>query len=363
MRVAVTVEQSWHVVPGGIAASTVELLRALRDRGDLELVGVAARHREPAPPGLVPPIPVRHFPLPRRILYETWQGARRPLVERATGAVDVVHDMGFVVPPSTAPLVATIHDLLFRRYPEHYPRHTRLVLERGVALARRHARLVICPSETTMAACREAGIGSDRLRLVPWGVRPVEEEPGSEHVDRYRLGRPYVLFVGTVEPRKNLHRVLAAFDRLGRRDLELVLVGPRGWKETLPDPGASADRVRWLGAVPRADLPGLYAGASVVVYPSLAEGFGLPVLEAMAAGSAVVTSRGTAMEEVADGAAVLVDPLDVEAISDGVARILDDPQLDAALRSRARLRAADLTWDRSAALVAAVYAEATEHAG
>lgn len=120
MRVAVTVEQSWHVVPGGIATSTVELLRALVQRGDLDLIGVSARHREPPPDAFRPPVPVCQLPLSRRALYESWQWLRRPVVERATGPVDVVHDAGYVVPPSNAPLVATVHDLLFLTYPEHY---------------------------------------------------------------------------------------------------------------------------------------------------------------------------------------------------------------------------------------------------
>ena len=100
MRVAVTVEQSWHVVPGGIARSTVELLRALAARGDVDLVGVAASHRNPPADPFVPPVPVRSLPLPRRVLYEAWQWLRRPRVERATGRVDVVHDAAYVVPPS-----------------------------------------------------------------------------------------------------------------------------------------------------------------------------------------------------------------------------------------------------------------------
>jgi glycosyltransferase involved in cell wall biosynthesis len=360
MRVAVTVEQSWHVVPGGIATSTVELLRALRRRGDLELVGVAARHRRPPAADLVPPVPVRQIGLPRRLLYEAWQWVRRPRVESATGAVDVVHDMGFVVPPSRAPLVATIHDLLFLRYPDHYTWHTRIVLQRGLTLARRHARLVVCPSETTMEACRAAGFDAGRLRLVPWGVRAGVAGPTGDEtvVARYRLQRPYVLFVGTVEPRKNLRRVVEAFRRLERPDLELVLAGPRGWREDLSADIRPAGRIRWLGQVPRDDLGPLYAGAGVVVYPSLAEGFGLPVLEAMAAGAAVVTSAGTATEEVAGEAALLVDPLDVDAIAGGMARVLDDRRLAERLRSRAETRAAAFTWERSAALAADVYAEA-----
>jgi glycosyltransferase involved in cell wall biosynthesis len=361
MRVAVTVEQSWHVVPGGIAISTVELLRALTQRNDLDLVGVSARHRGPPPDAFRPPVPVRQLPLPRRALYEAWQRLRRPLVERATGPVDVVHDAGYVVPPSRAPLVATVHDLLFLTYPTHYTWHSRAVLRRGLELTRRHARFVICPSGATMEACRAAGIGSDRLRLVPWGVRVgTMSEPEAEEIRRrYAIEQPYVLFCGTREPRKNLRRVLEAFRRIDRPGVELVLAGPAGWKEDVADGIASLDgRVRSLGFVPPGDLDALYAGAAVVVYPSLAEGFGLPVLEAMAHGVPVVTSAGTATEEVAGDAALLVDPLDVDAIAGAIQRTLEDRELASSLGTAAKQRAASFTWQRSAELVAAVYLEA-----
>src|SRR5918999_1605935 len=118
MRVAVTVEQCWHVVPGGIATSTVGLLQALAERPDVEVVGVAARHREPPADPFAVPVPVRQLPMPRRVLYETWQWLRWPAVQRATGRVDVVHDMGSVGPPSRAPSVATIHDLWFLEHPD-----------------------------------------------------------------------------------------------------------------------------------------------------------------------------------------------------------------------------------------------------
>ena len=361
MRVAVTVEQSWHVVPGGIARSTIELLRALVARGDVDLVGVAAAHRAPPPDAFLPPVPVRSLPLPRRVLYESWQWLRRPRVERATGPVDVVHDAGYVVPPSSAPLVATVHDLFFLEYPEHYTWHSRAVLRRGLALARRDARLVICPSRATIDACRAAGVEDERLRLVPWGVRTREVgEPAAEGTRRrYGLERPYMLFCGTVEPRKNLPRVLEAFRRLDRSEVELVLAGPRGWREDLGEGAAAlAGRVRSLGFVPPDDLDALYQGAAALVYPSLGEGFGLPVLEAMARGVPVVTSKGTATEEVAGEAAVLVDPLDVDAIADGIERVLGDATLAASLGAAARVRAAGFTWERTAELVARVYAEA-----
>ena len=363
MRVAVTVEQSWHVVPGGIAVATVELLRALTARDGLDLVGVAAWHRRPPAAGLVPPVPIRRFPLPRRALYESWQWLRTPSVERATGRVDVVHDAGYVVPPSKAPLVATVHDLSFLTYPHHYTWHSRQVFRRGLELTRRHARLVMCPSLATKAACEDAGIGAERLRVVPLGVRMHTPEP--DLIDlvrrRYRLERPFVLFVGTVEPRKNLHRVIQAFRELDAAELELILVGPQGWMEDVDDAlDGLHGRARTLGYLPRDQLDVLYAQAAAVVYPSLAEGFGLPVLEAMANGAAVVTSAGTATEEVAGDAALLVDPLDVGAIAAALRQLIDDRAFAAALGAAAKARASTFTWERSAELAAAVYAEAAE---
>lgn len=366
MRVAVTVEQSWHVVPGGIATSTVELLRALVDRGDLDLVGVSARHRDPSPDAFRPPVPVRQLPLSRRVLYESWQWLRRPVVERATGPVDVVHDVGYVVPPSKAPLVATVHDLWFLSHPDHYTRHTAVVLKRGFELARRDARLVVCPSNASIEACHEAGIERERLRLVPWGVRARSLEPdeAATVVRGHGLERPYVLFCGTIEQRKNVLRLLEAFEKLDRTDLDLVLAGPPGWNPpawiTAMESAVSrlGRRCRRLGAVPPRDLDALCAKSSVVIYPSLGEGFGFPVLYAMAQGAPVVTSAGTSTAEVAGDAAVLVDPFDVDAMAEAIERVLDDRDLVATLAEKGRRRAAAFTWERSAALAVEAYQEA-----
>jgi len=176
---------------------------------------------------------------------------------------------------------------------------------------------------------------------------------------RYGIDRPYLLFCGTREPRKNLPRLLEAVRRLDNRDVELVLAGPAGWKGDVSDGSDELDsQVRALGFVPPEELGALYEGAELVVYPSLAEGFGLPVLEAMAHGVPVVTSAGSATEEVAGDAALLVDPLDIDAIASAIDRILDDGAFATSLREAARARAAAFTWDRTAELVAAVYAEA-----
>jgi glycosyltransferase involved in cell wall biosynthesis len=235
------------------------------------------------------------------------------------------------------------------------------VLRRGLELARRDAALVMCPSSATIAACEEAGIQTDRLRLVPWGVE-VRSLDGSEAAavrKRYGIDRPYLLFCGTREPRKNLPRLLEAVRRLDNPEVELVLAGPAGWKGDVTNGSSDlGGRVRALGFVPYEELGALYEGAELVVYPSLAEGFGLPVLEAMAHGAPVVTSAGSATEEVAGAAALLVDPLDTDAIASAIDRILRDSALATSLREAARARAATFTWDRTADLVAAIYDEA-----
>ncbi len=360
MRVALTVEQSWAAVPGGTAVATIGLAEALVRRGDIDVVGVAARHAHPAPAAWEIPVPVRHFWLPTRPLFEAWHGLRWPAIERATGPVDVVHGTIIAVPPSDAPLVLTIHDLAFLSHPTHFTARGVRFFRRALELAIRDARIVTCPSQATIRACVAAGFEADRLRLVPWGVRA--EAPSADERDRvrsrYGLERPFVLFCGTVEPRKNLHRVLEAFRALDRPGLDLVIAGPKGWREDIEEPLRDlAGRARWLGFVPSWDLGGLYADAAVVVYPSLEEGFGFPVLEAMAQGAPVVTSAGTATEEVAGDAAVLVDPLDTKAIGHGIDRVLRDHDLARQLSEAGRARAATYTWERSAALMAGVYAE------
>lgn len=361
MKVAVTAEQSWVDVPGGTARATIELLRALRDRPGLEVVGVAARHAHPPPDAWAVPVPVRHLPLPRLALFEGWHKLRWPPVERATGPVDLVHGTIIAVPASRAPLVLTIHDLSFLAHPEHFTRRGNRFFRRAVELARRHARLVICPSQATFDECLAAGFDPGRLRLVPLGVRaePATAADVAAARRQYRLERPYVLFCGTVEPRKNLRRVVEAYRRLEHDGLDLVLAGPEGWKEdvrALLD--GLGDRARSLGFIPGDDLGPVYAGATVVVYPSLREGFGLPVLEAMAQGAPVVTSLGTSTEEVAGDAAVLVDPLDVDAIARAIDRVAGDPDLARKLADAGRARAATYTWDRTADGVLAVYSEA-----
>jgi glycosyltransferase involved in cell wall biosynthesis len=362
-RVAVTLEQCWHRVPGGTATSILGTVAALVRRDDVEVVGVAARHGEPPAAPFRPAVDVRHLPLPRLALYEAWHGLRWPPVERATGPVDVVHATAVAVPPTRAPLVMTIHDLAFLADPSLVTRHGNRFFRRGTELARRHARLVLVPSEATAAECRGAGFDPDRLRIVPWGVDPQPVTPADVDAVRTRLGlqRPYVLFVGTVEPRKNLGGVIGAVAGLAGRDLDLVIVGPDGWNEDLDGRltalAGTGIGVHRLGFLPPRELLPLYAGAGAFCFPSVREGFGMPVLDAMAHGAPVVTSAGTATAEVAGDAGLLVDPLDTAAITAALASVLDDPARAEHLRAAGRERAAGFTWDRTAELTAAAYAE------
>ncbi|MEY2431792.1 MAG: hypothetical protein QOC92_1517 [Acidimicrobiaceae bacterium] len=343
--------------------AALELVRALGDRGDIELMGVAARHHSPPPPSWVPPIPVSHLWAPRPLLYELWH-ARLPLaprIEQATGPVDIVHATAVAFPRADAPVVVTIHDLAFLDDKQRATRHGLRFFRRGTALAREHAALVMCSSLATIEACVAAGFDRDRLRHVPLGVRAHHRslEDAARARTKFGLARPYVLFAGTVEPRKNLRRLLKAFALLPRRDVDLVLVGPAGWNESIEAELSPLEgRVHVLGFVERDDLESLLAGAEVFCYPSLQEGFGLPVLEAMIQGTPVITSTGTSTEEVAGDAGVLVDPRDERAIADAIEELLTDQVLADHLGAAGQARAATFTWERTADATVAVYAEA-----
>lgn len=362
LRVAVTLEQCWHDVPGGTARSALDAVSAMIRHAHLDLVGVSARHRHPPPPEWQPEIAVRMLPLPRLALYESWHALRWPAVQLATGPVDVIHATGMAVPPRSAPLVVTVHDLGFLHQPGHVTKHGLRFFRRAIDLARREADLVIAPSQATIDDCVAHGFDPTRLRLVPWGIR-IEAASASavgQALTARRIERPYVLWTGTVEPRKNLPVLLEAFGRLADHGVDLVLAGPAGWNEDLDRLiGPSLrDRVHVLGFVPPPDLRALYAGARLFCLPSIREGFGLPVLEAMAQGTPVVTSAGTATEEVVGDAGLVVDPADVEGLARAMERILRDDALARRLGELGRERAATFTWERTAESLVAAYEEA-----
>ena len=258
---------------------------------------------------------------------------------RRARRVDILHCTTFRGPVrAPAPVVLTVHDLAILRAPDVFPAWHRLYGRAGLRRVLRSADAIVAVSEYTKREVEElAQVPVERIRVVPNGVDAVftTEGPAADG--------DYVLAVATLEPRKNLARVVDAVRLAG---VELRVVGARGW--------GGIDVAGWVGEIPDGELAALYRGARCVAYPSLYEGFGLPVLEAMACGTPVVTSVGTAMEEVAGGAAVLVDPLDVSAIAAGIGE---------AEARRGELvplgleRARAFTWERAADGVVELWSE------
>lgn len=250
------------------------------------------------------------------------------------------------------PCAVIVHDLVaFLDGAEAQARAARI--ERAtIRPALRRAGALLCNSEATRGdlLARFPGVAA-RAHVVPFAAdaRFAAARPDPAAEARHGLDGPYVLAVGTLEPRKNLERLIAAWAGLPATHV-LALVGPRGWgDQPILEAARRAGDVRLLGRVSDEDLASLYAGCACFAFPSLYEGFGLPVLEAMAAGAPVLTSNVSSLPEVAGDAALLVDPLDVGAIRDGLARLLGDEALREDLRARGRDRAAGFSWDRTAA--------------
>jgi glycosyltransferase involved in cell wall biosynthesis len=269
-----------------------------------------------------------------------------PFVLGATSGIDVLHCPTYRAPVRVrTPLVVTVHDLAVFRHPATFRRWSRAYGPVVVPRVLKTAARIIAVSEFTKGELIDVlDVPAEKIRVIPNAVDEVFTRDGPS------ADGDYVLTVGTLEPRKNLARVAAAARRTG---LELRVVGARGWG----DVDVPADGVRWLGRVADDELARLYRGARCFAYASLYEGFGIPVLEAMACGAPVVTSRGGGTEEVADGAAVLVDPLDPIDIAAGIERAVLKRE---ELVRRGRERARAFSWQSVADATVDVYRELVE---
>ena len=307
-------------------------------------------------------------PIPARVVRGLWdRGVPRPRVEDWTGAVDVVHATNFVAPPARAPVVVTVHDVTFIRYPElctpdalRYPR----LLERAIA----RGAVVHTPSEFIANEVREFfTIDADHVVPIHSGVPDVVRGDPAAGA-RAAGGSRYVLALGTIEPRKNLPTLVEAFDRVAHHDddLRLVLAGPPGWDADRVAAAISTaragDRIVRLGFVADQLRGDLLAGATVFAYPSLYEGFGFPPLEAMRAGVPVVASTAGSLPEILGDAARLVEPTDVDALAAAIEDYAS-PQPDHPARADAITRGFERVsryrWEHTAERLVALYRSLT----
>jgi glycosyltransferase involved in cell wall biosynthesis len=382
MRVALNLEQLLQRPPGGIGRYTSELARLLPgldpDGGErIEVVPFVARHRPARVEaglgafGLADLEPVRLW-LPRPLLYETWNDFGIPplsLLHREFRGIDIVHAPSLAVPPRAdgSALIVTAHDAATLVFPNAYPWRGRWFHDRGLSATARRADLVITP---TQAAADEilarTRISPERVRIVPHGVAQRRVSEGLIAAARSTLGLddlPYVLWVGTLEPRKNLPLLLEAFQaviRAGRPEL-LVIVGSPGWRggprAVHHAAAALGDRVRFTGPLRADRLVALYRGATLFAFPSLHEGFGLPVLEAMVQGAPVICADIPVLRETAGDAARFADPHDAKAWGNTLVDLLGDDTARRVLSERGRQWASGFTWERCIRQTRALYRE------
>jgi len=347
----------------GVGHVTARLFEELAPRPDVEIRGfVISRTGRRDVEALLPPgVTAGTSPLPARVAHALWARVPWPTVELWSGRVDVVHSPNFVAPPAKAPVIVSVHDLAFAHSPELCrPEAAALV----PLLRRAIARGVVIHTGSDFVAdeIRDFfGLPAERVVRVYSGIAGSEIAGDAAAGHQLAGGDRYVLALGTVEPRKNLPGLVRAFDRLGAvdADVRLVVAGPGGWGVEAFDAAVRAahhrDRIVRLGYVSEQQRVDLLAGAGVLAYPSIYEGFGHPPFEAMRAGVPVVTTRAGSLPEVVGDAALFVDVGDDDELADELGRALTDETLRAQLVARGHVRVEQFPWSRAADDFVALY--------
>jgi glycosyltransferase involved in cell wall biosynthesis len=334
----------------GVARYAAQHLAELAKRDDIDVSPFAIGRGTDAGPG------VRRFRTPLRVMHRAWQVARWPTADALAGPSDVVHSIDMVPPPTNRPLVMSVHDTLPLEIPHLYSARAIRHARAGLAKASR-AQVVLALCEASADRIAEmAGVDRDRIVVAPPGRRP---ELG---VHEPLVEPPYLLAVGSVTPRKGFQVLIEALAALGADSPPLVVAGPDGWRAEEVKQRATdlavADRVRFLGHVPDDDLERLYRHAVALVHPSVAEGFGIPCLEALGFGTPVVAADIPSVRELGDGCIELVTPDDPEALAAGLQRVLTDDAHAAQLVALGRDRASTYTWARMSEIIVGAYRRA-----
>ncbi len=360
---------------GGIGRYTRELVRALTKVDNIHQYRLFSAKQPPVFP-VTDPLPqgphISHHPAPlgERWLYRLWYRLKLPLpVQWVTGQLDLFHSPDFVLPPVSGriPTLLTVHDLSFAHYPEVFPEPLVRYLNTVVPWSVARATHILADSQATkddLTAIWQ--VAPEKVTVLYSGVdsrfRPVESAAEITAVrERYNLAdSPYILAVGTVQPRKNYQMLIRAFAPLADQfPHNLVIAGGKGWlyEEMMAEVAWQGleSRVRFIGFVADEHLPALYSGAALYVFPSLYEGFGLPILEAMGCGVPVLTSNASSLPEVAGDAAMQLAPKDKMAWTDAIARLLADDSRRAQMVAAGFRRVRQFSWQKSAQQLLTIY--------
>lgn len=367
MRIALDIRPMLEPQRCGVSLYTSHIVQELC-RNPKHEYRLFCNTRTLAIPGDVPPegdgVYHSFFRYPNRFLNASIASVRRPFLETLVHDVDAVYlpNLNFV--STKKPLIATVHDLSFMRYPQYFSAKQQLwhKLVSPIRTLKSAAAVVTVSHHTKDDVMELFGIPEDRISVVHPAVSQryfdVTQEDIEKAKSKFGLQRPYFLFLGALEPRKNIGALIAAFERLGT-DTELVIAGGKGWLfKTIFERAKrspACDRIRFLGYVPDKLKPGLYGGALAFAYPSFYEGFGMPPLEAMAAGTPVISSNATSLGEVVGDAGLLADPHDVTSLTDAMVAMLREPNLRADLIERGRERAQKFTWQEGARRLESVF--------
>lgn len=334
-------------------------------RNDVDLRSMVAEH-DPATLALH-----RHVPVPTRAMYKLWSWTGYPRADQLVGGADVYHATNYYLPPvKSARTVLSIYDLAFLKHPAWCS--PKIVGPFSSAVRRFSGKadaIVACSEATRQDVVSMLGVPQDRVHVVHGAVaddfartsRPAAVDLLAHH---YNLKLPFALFVSTLEPRKNVEGMLRAFAQIAR-DVphKLILVGGLGWGmrgfQSLVESLGLSGRVQMMGFVERAHLPAFYAAADLFFFPSLYEGFGLPVLEAMTCGCPVITSNSSSLPEVGGDAAQYVDPADVDHMAATLRMVLESEPLRESMSRKGLAQAARFSWDASADATLNVYRSLT----
>jgi len=357
----------------GIGRYTFNLARALAESGPADDILLLHNRRDPNTRFDLdllrerPNLTILESNSPYFSLVEQWRIPRQLHAQQSALYHSPYYLMPYLAP---CPEVVTVHDLIPLLYPHYFTAAQRLVFNAAVRLATQAARIVVADSEATAADLRRLlHLDSRKVRVVLAAADPTLVRPDdaliATSLARYGLPKSYVLYVGSNKPHKNLTRLVEAWPLVqSRGQTQLVIAG--AWDPAYNAPQIAAARlgleneIRWLGPIPQSDLAALYSGSAIFVFPSEYEGFGLPVLEAMACGVPIICSNRSSLPEVAGDAAILLDPHESESWAEAIDRLLEDDTLRAAYGRRSLYQAQQFTWGETARHMRALYGHALE---